>query len=177
MIMIYIFMAFFVANVLGYGGGPASIPLMFEEVVNRYSWLSNDQFSNMLALANALPADRHENRCVCRLQRRRVAGFLIALIATVVPSALALIVLLRIIQRFRQSPVIKGMTLSVQPVIAVMMLILTWQIGADGIKAIGWVQAIVIAGISLLALTKFKMHPAFLIVAAFLYGGLVIPHL
>ncbi|MGE6771889.1 chromate transporter, partial [Bacillus velezensis] len=26
MIMIYIFMAFFVANVLGYGGGPASIP-------------------------------------------------------------------------------------------------------------------------------------------------------
>lgn len=56
MIMIYIFMAFFVANVLGYGGGPASIPLMFEEVVNRYSWLSNDQFSNMLALANALRA-------------------------------------------------------------------------------------------------------------------------
>ncbi|MFD6430914.1 chromate transporter, partial [Bacillus velezensis] len=34
-----------------------------------------------------------------------------------------------------------------------------------------------IAGISLLALTKFKMHPAFLIIAAFLYGGLVIPHL
>ena len=64
----------FVANVLGYGGGPASIPLMFEEVVNRYSWLSNDQFSNMLALANALPYDRNQNRGVCRLQRRRVPG-------------------------------------------------------------------------------------------------------
>lgn len=56
MISIYLFMAFFIANLLGYGGGPASIPLMFEEVVNRYSWLSNDQFSNMLALANALRA-------------------------------------------------------------------------------------------------------------------------
>lgn len=54
MISIYLFMAFFIANLLGYGGGYASIPLMFEEVVNRYSWLSNDQFSNMLALANAL---------------------------------------------------------------------------------------------------------------------------
>lgn len=72
---------------------------------------------------------------------------------------------------------IKGMTLSVQPVIAVMMLILTWQIGADGIKAIGWIQSLVIAGISLLALTKFKLHPAFLIIAAFLYGGLVVPYL
>nr|WGD65292.1 chromate transporter [Bacillus subtilis] len=173
MISIYLFMAFFIANLLGYGGGPASIPLMFEEVVNRYSWLSNDQFSNMLALANALPArsPRKSLRMSATAQAGRL-GFLIALIATVVPSALALIVLLRIIQRFRQSPVIKGMTLSVQPVIAVMMLILTWQIGADGIKAIGWVQSIVIAGISLLAMTKFKMHPAFLIIAAFLYGVL-----
>ncbi|MFD6430946.1 chromate transporter, partial [Bacillus velezensis] len=149
MIMIYIFMAFFVANVLGYGGGPASIPLMFEEVVNRYSWLSNDQFSNMLALANALPGPiATKIAAYVGYSAGGWPGFLIALIATVVPSALALIVLLRIIQRFRQSPVIKGMTLSVQPVIAVMMLILTWQIGADGIKAIGWVQAIVIAGIS-----------------------------
>ncbi|MDP4100461.1 MAG: chromate transporter, partial [Bacillota bacterium] len=32
MISIYLFMAFFIANLLGYGGGPASIPLMFEEV-------------------------------------------------------------------------------------------------------------------------------------------------
>nr|WEZ51236.1 chromate resistance efflux protein ChrA [Bacillus subtilis] len=179
MISIYLFMAFFIANLLGYGGGPASIPLMFEEVVNRYSWLSNDQFSNMLALANALPGLLIATKIAAYVGYSAGGwpGFLIALIATVVPSALALIVLLRIIQRFRQSPVIKGMTLSVQPVIAVMMLILTWQIGADGIKAIGWIQSIVIAGISLLAMTKFKMHPAFLIIAAFLYGGLVIPHL
>ncbi|OIR61340.1 transporter [Bacillus sp. FMQ74] len=178
MISIYLFMAFFIANLLGYGGGPASIPLMFEEVVNRYNWLSNDQFSNMLALANALPGPiATKIAAYVGYSAGGWPGFLIALIATVVPSALALIVLLRIIQRFRQSPVIKGMTLSVQPVIAVMMLILTWQIGADGIKAIGWIQSLVIAGISLLAMTKFKMHPAFLIIAAFLYGGLVIPHL
>ncbi|MED0768399.1 chromate transporter, partial [Bacillus atrophaeus] len=37
MIFLYVFLAFFIANVLGYGGGPASIPLMFEEVVNRYN--------------------------------------------------------------------------------------------------------------------------------------------
>lgn len=94
MISIYLFMAFFIANLLGYGGGPASIPLMFEEVVNRYSWLSNDQFSNMLALANALPGPiATKIGAYVGYSAGGWPGFLIALIATVVPSALALIVL------------------------------------------------------------------------------------
>lgn len=55
MIIFYLFWAFFIANLLGYGGGPASIPLNFEEVVQHFHWLSKEEFSNMLALANALP--------------------------------------------------------------------------------------------------------------------------
>jgi len=40
MIYIQLFMAFFVSNILGYGGGPASIPLIQKEVVDRYHWLT-----------------------------------------------------------------------------------------------------------------------------------------
>lgn len=54
-IWISLFIGFFLANILGYGGGPASIPLMYEEIVNHYKWLTNAEFSNMLALGNALP--------------------------------------------------------------------------------------------------------------------------
>lgn len=32
----HLFWGFFVANLLGYGGGPSSIPLMQEEIVNHY---------------------------------------------------------------------------------------------------------------------------------------------
>ncbi|MGV2516433.1 UNVERIFIED_CONTAM: chromate transporter, partial [Bacillus subtilis] len=72
----------------------------------------------------------------------------------------ALIGLLRIIQRLGQAPVIKGMTLSVQPVIVVKMPSLTWQIDADGINAIVCIESIVIVDMSLLAKTKFKTHPS-----------------
>ena len=34
-----VFLAFFIANILGYGGGPASIPLMYDQIVTRYGWL------------------------------------------------------------------------------------------------------------------------------------------
>ncbi|MEC1471336.1 chromate transporter [Bacillus haynesii] len=176
MIIFYLFWAFFIANLLGYGGGPASIPLNFEEVVQHFHWLSKEEFSNMLALANALPGPIATK--IAAYVGYSVLGWpgvFIALAATVLPSAIALILLLKLIGRYRQSPIVKGMTLSVQPVIAVMMLLLTWEIGGDAIRSIGLVQSLVIALLSLVALTKFRIHPAFLIVAAFAYGGLVIP--
>ena len=55
--MIYwqIFLAFFIPGIVGYGGGPASIPLIEHEVVDRYGWLTVQEFSEVLALGNSLP--------------------------------------------------------------------------------------------------------------------------
>ena len=50
-----IFVAFFIPGIVGYGGGPASIPLVENEVVGRYSWMTVNEFSEMLAIANSLP--------------------------------------------------------------------------------------------------------------------------
>lgn len=177
-VWISLFLGFFLANVLGYGGGPASIPLMYEEVVNRYHWLTNTEFSNMLALGNALPGPiATKIAAYVGYDVFGWWGFVIALFATVFPSAFALILLLKLIQRHRQSLVVKGMTLLVQPVIAIMMLLLTWNMVKDAVSSIGIGQSLGIGLISLLALTKFRIHPAFMIVAAFAYGGFVIPHL
>jgi chromate transporter len=55
MIYLHIFWAFFIANLLGYGGGPATIPLIQNEVVNHYQWMSLSEFGDVLAIGNALP--------------------------------------------------------------------------------------------------------------------------
>lgn len=172
-----LFWGFFVANVLGYGGGPASIPLMQEEIVNHYGWLTNEQFSDLLAVANALPGPiATKLAAFVGYQQLGWIGLLIATIATVVPSAMALIILLGILNKYRQSLTVKGMTLLVQPVIAVMMGILTWQMSEVSIQGIGLWHSLAIAGVAFWAMTKGKLHPALIIVAAFLYGSLVISH-
>jgi chromate transporter len=178
MIWICLFLGFFLANVLGYGGGPASIPLMYGEIVDHYHWLTNTEFSNMLALGNALPGPiATKIAAYVGYDVYGWWGFSIALFATVFPSAFALIFLLQIIQRHRQSLVVKGMTLSVQPVIAIMMLILTWEMSKDSIYSMGIWQSLAIALLSFLALIKWKIHPALIIVVTFAYGGLILPHM
>lgn len=177
MTLLHIFLGFFMANFFGYGGGPASIPLMYNEIVTHYRWLNNSEFSQMLAIGNALPGPIATN--IATYVGYDVSGWLgviVALFATIFPSACALILLLKILHRHRQSPAVKGMTLLVQPVIAIMMLALTWKMSANSIHSIGSVQSLIIGLVAIIALIKFKIHPAFMICAALLYGGLVLPH-
>ncbi len=42
-------------GILGYGGGPSVIPLIRHDAVTRYGWLTDDEFGETLAIANALP--------------------------------------------------------------------------------------------------------------------------
>ncbi|REK71808.1 chromate transporter [Paenibacillus paeoniae] len=171
-------LGFFMANVLGYGGGPASIPLLYQEVVTNYAWTSPAEFSNILALGNALPGPiATKMAAFVGYDAGGWIGLIVALAATVVPSAVALIILLNVLRKYRQSPVVKGMTLLIQPVIAVLMLVLTWQMGESAIDSIGWVQSLIIAAVAFWAMQIRKIHPALVIVAAFAYGGFIIPHL
>jgi chromate transporter len=166
---------FFVANVLGYGGGPSSIPLMEAQIVETYHWLTETQFMHVLALANALPGPiATKIATYVGYGSGGWMGMLLANAATIVPSAVAVVLLLQLLNRYRQSDVVRGMTLLVQPVIAVMMALLTWQIGRDSIHMLGLWQALAIAAIAFVLMERLKIHPALVILAAFVYGGVVV---
>ncbi|WP_308860145.1 chromate transporter [Paenibacillus endoradicis] len=174
--LIQLFIGFFVANVLGYGGGPASIPLIYNEV-EKYAWSTPTEFSNIIALGNALPGPISTKiAAYIGYDVAGIVGSIIALIATIVPSIIALIVMLKFLQKYRESKVVKGISLLVQPVIAMLMLVLTWQMAANSIGDIGWLQTIIIALVALWAMQKKKIHPAFVVLAAFIYGGFLLPY-
>ncbi|MFX3636448.1 MAG: chromate transporter [Candidatus Pristimantibacillus sp.] len=174
---IELIIGFFIANVLGYGGGPASIPLMYNQIVTNYGWKSDQEFSNILALGNALPGPiATKIAAFVGYDVYGPIGVLVALAATIIPSAVALIYLLKLLQKHRQSPIVKGMTLLVQPVIAIMMLLLTWQMADTAVVSAGIWQFLGIAVIAYWAMERRKIHPALVICVAFVYGGLVLSH-
>lgn len=174
---IELIIGFFIANILGYGGGPASIPLMYNEIVTRYGWSTDAEFSNILALGNALPGPiATKIAAFVGYNVYGVFGVFVALAATIVPSAVALILLLKLLQKHRTSPIVKGMTLLVQPIIAIMMLLLTWQMIGTSVQSSGIWQFLAIAAIAYWLMERRKVHPAIVICIAFVYGGLVLSH-
>jgi chromate transporter len=128
MILWQLFISFTRATMLGYGGGPSTIPLYENEVVNHYGWMTTKEFGEALAFANALPGPIATK--LAAYIGFKVAGWLgasVALIAVVMPTAILMILLFSVLYKFQNSPIIKGMIKGVQPVIFVMLAMLAYD--------------------------------------------------
>jgi chromate transporter len=175
MIYVSIFWAFFLPGVLGYGGGPASIPLIENEVVDRLGWLTVNEFSEVLAFGNALPGPIATKIAgyIGYLQGG-VLGAIVGIIATVAPSLLLMVALLGLLMKYKESPRVKRLTIVIRPVIAVLLGVMTYDFFFSSYEGVGGLQTIVISALSYILMEKLKIHPAYVIAGALLYGALVL---
>lgn len=164
-----IFIAFLRSGLLGFGGGPSVIPLIEKEVVKHFKMLSSDDFTNVLAVANTLPgpiATKLAGYIGYRVGG--ILGMLNALLATVLPTVLAVIVLLETLQRFQDYAFVQGMTKGVIIVVCAMMISLMVDFLKKSQKKLGWALAIILLFLSGIAMLIFHLHPGFVIVALLL---------
>ena len=173
--MIYwdIFVAFFIANLLGYGGGPSTIPLIQNEVVNHYGWMTLQEFGDLFAIANVLPGPiATKMGGYIGYQVGGSLGAIVALAATILPSAIAVIILYKFVTLFKNSPQVSLMTKAVQPVIAILLGVLAYQFFSSSFVTIGVLHLLIISLFGFLLMYKLKVHPALVIVGGLFYGGI-----
>lgn len=172
MLFIEIFLAFFIPGIIGYGGGPASIPLIQAEVVDRFQWVTVEEFGELLAIGNALPGPIATKMAgYIGYEVGGAFGSFVALFAIVAPSLIAMLFLLGLLYKFKDSPRVKRMTALIKPSIAILLGMLAFQFFSTSYFGAGIIQTLVIAIVSLLLLEKFKVHPALVIVSALIYGA------
>ncbi|QGQ44548.1 chromate transporter [Metabacillus sediminilitoris] len=159
-----LFLAFFRVGILGYGGGPSSIPLVHKEVVDKYKWMTDDEFADVLALGNTLPgpiATKMAGYIGYRVAG--IVGMINATLSTILPTILLMIVLLTTISSIKDYPWVQGMTAAVVPVVGVMLATLTWDFLKNSKKSLGWMKSIILVFVSILLLEFLGLHPAILI--------------
>ncbi|GGM35557.1 putative transporter YwrA [Paraliobacillus quinghaiensis] len=168
-----IFIAFFIPGIVGYGGGPASIPLVENEVVDRFGWMSVQDFSEMLAMANALPGPIATKMAgYIGFEQGGVLGSFIGVLAVVTPSLILIIALLGLLMKYKDSPKVKKMTMLIRPTIAVLLGVMAFNFFQTAYIDSGAGQMIGIAVISLILMERFRVHPAFVILGSLVYGAL-----
>lgn len=171
-----IFMAFFRTGMLGFGGGPSAIPLVYQEVVRTYKWLTDEEFSDVLALANALPGPI--NTKMAGYIGYRVGGYLgmiNALVATVMPTVFLMIAFLAVLGAYKDKPWVAGMSKAVLPVAGVLMGILTWDFIHKSGKKLGWLSSILLLVLSFIAMELLNIHPA-IVIFVLIAGALLFPN-
>ncbi|WP_431800664.1 chromate transporter [Halobacillus andaensis] len=166
-----LFLAFFRVGIFGYGGGPSSIPLVHKEVVEKYKWLSDDDFADILALGNSLPGPIATK--MAGYIGYRVSGYtgmLNAILATILPTIALLIMLLSFLNNFRELDWVNGMTQAVVPVVGVMLAVLTFDFIKKSKENLGIWITILLGVTSLILIEAIGVHPGIVILVLLIYA-------
>lgn len=156
---------------LGYGGGPSSIPLVHKEVVDKYKWMTDDEFGDTFALANTLPgpiATKLAGYIGYRVAG--ILGMLNAVLATILPTIVLMIVLLKTLSSFKDQPWVAGMTQAVMPVIGVMLAVLTYDYIKQAYKGMGKIMSIIFLVVSFLVMEVLNVHPGIFVAVLLAYA-------
>lgn len=159
-------------GVLGYGGGPSVIPLIRYEAVTRYHWIDDEEFAEILALANALPGPIATKMAAYLGYRRKGwLGAVVSVLSHIMPSAFAMIALLSAVQYLSGSAVIQGMIAAVIPVIAVMLGVMAYEFANRAVKGLGKWMGFAMFAAAFLLLQIINVEDAIVIAAFLAYGA------
>ncbi|MFF5995814.1 chromate transporter [Lysinibacillus sp. KU-BSD001] len=170
-----IFIAFFRSGILGFGGGPATIPLVHKEVVGTYQWMTDDEFADVLSIGNTLPGPIATK--MAGYIGYRVGGWLgmaTALAATILPTVILLILFLSVLKGYKDLSFIEGMTKGVVPIVGVMMGVLTWDFLKKSKTALGWKVGLIILMAAFITMMLLDVHPG-IVIGVLLVLALALP--
>lgn len=167
MILLQLLLSFMQIGLLSIGGGYAALPIIQQQVVDLHSWLSNQQFADILTISQMTPGPIAINAAT--FTGTKVAGLYGAMICTlgvVIPSFVIVLLLSFLYYRYRQlnamQAVLKGLRPAVVALIASagISLIRTafWAEGSVALNTINW-ESVILFVVALFILRKYKQGP------------------
>jgi len=166
-----IFIAFLRSGLLCYGGGPASIPFVHREAVERYKWVNNEEFVEIVAIGNTLPGPINTKMAgYIGYHVGGIIGLTIALLAATLPTAALMVILLTTLSQFSSEPWAIGMTRAMVPVVGVMLSVVCWQFLAVAAKGLGWPITLIHVAVVAILITFVIPHPAIVLAGLFVWA-------
>ena len=167
MSLLDLFITFIKIGLLSFGGGYAAIPLIQQEVVNKYGILTLSQFSDLVAISTMTPGPIGLNTAI--MSGIQVNGFMGSIIATlgfVIPSIIIMSIISHFYFKYDTSNFLNSLIQGIKPAVTAFILsagltILLNAIFSTNIIAIqniNYLQVFFFI-LSLILFIKFKFSP------------------
>ena len=160
----------------GFGGGYAMLSLIHSEVVVRNEWLTNGEFSDIIAISQMTPGPIALNSATyIGYEVAGILGSMVATTAVCIPALTLMILLTRFFLKLHNNRYVQSVVLAMRPVVVGMImsaaLLLIFPHSDDGRSFIdGW--SWLIFALALLGSAK-KINPILLIVVSGIAGVVI----
>jgi len=167
---------FFLTGLFAFGGGLATLPFLTQMSVSHPEWFSQEMLVNMVAVSESTPGPIGVNMAtyvgytVCG-----IPGAVLATCSLVLPSLIIIMMIAKVLERYRNSPLVNTAFSAIRPVVAgligaaafaILKLVLAGNAG------FAWINLLLLA--ALFAMTQIKqtkkMHPILFILLGAVVG-------
>ena len=163
MIYLRLFWEFFKTGLFALGGGMATVPFLFD-IGARTGWFTASELANMIAISESTPGPIGVNMATyVGFRSAGVLGGIVATIGLVTPSVIIILIVAKILSRFRNNPIVDTVFKYLRPAVIGLIMFALWQLvpltflGADRNILI---LPVIAFAVLLFCLLKFnKVHP------------------
>lgn len=160
-----LFYSFFKIGLFTFGGGYAMIPLVQREVV-RKGWILEDQFLELLTLAQSAPGPLALNTAVFVGYRvKGYRGVALSVFGIILPSFVIILIIAIYLHSFRDNHVVVAVFKGIRPAVVALMLAPVFGFS----KGLGWKRG-VLAVLAAFLVWYFSISPVYLIIFGALGG-------
>ena len=170
---------FFKTGLFSVGGGLATLPFL-SRMGEKYGWFTQEELANMLAVSESTPGPIGVNMATyVGNVTGGVLGGILTTLSLVLPSYLVILLVSKILDRFRDNQYVQGAMSTLRPAsvgmvaAAVMGVLRSVLVNMDAVRAMDWVHMVQPVCLILFVVLLFgcfklkKLHPVvFLAVGA-----------
>lgn len=175
-VLLQLFVSYLKIGFFGFGGGYAMLSLIHSEVVVRNAWLTNGEFSDIVAISQMTPGPIAINSATyIGYEVAGVCGSVVTTVAVCLPALTIMMLITRFFLRLQHNRYVQGVVMGMRPVVVGMIasaaLLLIFPHSAEGRSFIdGWSWVIFL--VTLLASAR-KVNPILLIVLSGIAGVVI----
>ena len=173
MIYLQLFWAFFQIGLLSFGGGYAALPLISQQVISTYHWISQNTFTDLITISQMTPGPIAVNSSFVGQYVAHLPGALIATLGCILPSCVIVSLLAYLYVKYKNMEVMKTILAYLRPAVVSMIAIsgisiLISSFFKESIIGISYLRyhAMIVFVICLILLRKYKMNPILVMVLA-----------
>jgi chromate transporter len=178
MIFLQLFWVYIKIGLFGFGGGYAMLSLIQDEVVDKYGWISLQEFTDVVAISQMTPGPIGINSATyigyTAVQNAgystglSICGSCIATFAVCLPSFILVLVISYYFNRFKQNRYVEAAFTGLRPasvglIAAAALLLMNHENFID-------YKSFLIFGAAFILTWKFKLHPILMIFLAGIAG-------
>lgn len=175
MICLELFYSFLKIGLFSFGGGYAAMPLIREQVVASHNWLSMSEFTDLITISQMTPGPIAINSATfVGIKIAGIPGALAATLGCILPSCIIVMLMAKLYLKYSNMNILQGVLNSLRPAVMAMIasagisvLITAFWKSTELISLSGtnW-TLVLIFGVCVVLLRKFRMNPILVMVLA-----------